>query len=139
MYYSNSEIIDKRAGDSTKEKKEQIQILADLNGCSQEAIRSILKDAGMKLPPGPPLKKKQQTEEKPVKKAEKKKEETKAKETTKQPDPKTGKEPGVKEEILPDAVRNALLERGNVLFAERKRIDQEIEEISQFLNAHAFA
>lgn len=69
MTMSNDEII--RAYLQSKDQRKQIGILADLNGCDKEKIRTILIHHGVKLPtPGRPKKEIKEAQEKIEKKRE---------------------------------------------------------------------
>lgn len=53
MIYTDTEIVEKyKRAESPKEQKEQIQIMAELNDCSIDEIKEILRRNGQKLPKG---------------------------------------------------------------------------------------
>lgn len=135
MTMSNDEII--RAYMQSKDQRKQIGILADLNGCDKEKIRTILIHHGVKLPtPGRPKKEIKEAQEKIEKKREaaviKKasdvlpvpKEEPKV---VRVPVPEKKKEP------LPMSVTTALEKRIEEIDVEIFELNFEKEEIKRFL------
>lgn len=135
MTMSNEEII--RSYTQSKDQRKQIGILADLNGCDKEKIRTILIHHGVKLPtPGRPKKEIKEAQEKIEKKREaaviKKasdvlpvpKEEPKV---VRVPVPEKKKEP------LPMSVLTALEKRIEEIDVEIFELNFEKEEIKRFL------
>lgn len=135
MTMSNEEII--RSYTQSKDQRKQIGILADLNGCDKEKIRTILIHHGVKLPtPGRPKKEIKEAQEK----IEKKREAADIKKTSDiLPVPK--EEPKVvrvpvpekKKEPLPLPVIMALQKRIDEIEIEKKELTVEQEEIIKFL------
>ena len=135
MTMSNEEII--RSYTQSKDQRKQIGILADLNGCDKEKIRTILIHHGVKLPtPGRPKKEIKEAQEKIEKKREAAdinkasyvlpipKEEPKV---VRVPVPEKKKEP------LPMSVLTALEKRIEEIDVEIFELNFEKEEIKRFL------
>lgn len=133
MTMSNDEII--RAYLQSKDQRKQIGILADLNGCDKEKIRTILIHHGVKLPtPGRPKKEIKEAQEK----IEKKREAAvikKASDVLPVPkeEPKVVRVPEKKKETLPLSVIMALQKRIDEIEIEKKELTVEQEEIINFL------
>ena len=133
MTMSESEII--RSYTTSKDPKKQIGVLADLNQCDKEKIRSILRTHGCKLPtPGRPKKEIKEAQEK----IEKKREAAvikKASEVLPAPkeEPKVVRVPEKKKEPLPLSVIMALQKRIDEIEIEKKELTIEQEEIIKFL------
>lgn len=133
MTMSNDEII--RAYLQSKDQRKQIGILADLNGCDKEKIRTILIHHGVKLPtPGRPKKEIKEAQEK----IEKKREAAvikKASDVLPVPkeEPKVVRVPEKKKEPLPLSVIMALQKRIDEIEIEKKELTVEQEEIINFL------
>ena len=133
MTMSNEEII--RSYTQSKDQRKQIGILADLNGCDKEKIRTILIHHGVKLPtPGRPKKEIKEAQEK----IEKNREAAvikKASEVLPVPkeEPKVVRVPEKKKEPLPLSVIMALQKRIDEIEIEKKELTVEQEEIIKFL------
>lgn len=133
MTMSNEEII--RSYTQSKDQRKQIGILADLNGCDKEKIRTILIHHGVKLPtPGRPKKEIKEAQEK----IEKKREAAvikKASDVLPVPkeEPKVVRVPEKKKEPLPLSVIMALQKRIDEIEIEKKELTVEQEEIIKFL------
>lgn len=133
MTMSNEEII--RSYTQSKDQRKQIGILADLNGCDKEKIRTILIHHGVKLPtPGRPKKEIKEAQEK----MEKKREAAvikKASDVLPVPkeEPKVVRVPEKKKEPLPLSVIMALQKRIDEIEIEKKELTVEQEEIIKFL------
>lgn len=133
MTMSNEEII--RSYTQSKDQRKQIGILADLNGCDKEKIRTILIHHGVKLPtPGRPKKEIKEAQEK----IEKKREAAvikKASDVLPLPkeEPKVVRVPEKKKEPLPLSVIMALQKRIDEIEIEKKELTVEQEEIINFL------
>ena len=137
MTMSNDEII--RAYLQSKDQRKQIGILADLNGCDKEKIRTILIHHGVKLPtPGRPKKEIKEAQEKIEKKREAavKIEKRKASEVLPIPmeTPEVVRETLTKKlEPLPMSVVTALEKRIEEIDVEIFELNFEKEEIKRFL------
>lgn len=133
MTMSIEEII--RSYTQSKDQRKQIGILADLNGCDKEKIRTILIHHGVKLPtPGRPKKEIKEAQEK----IEKKREAAvikKASDVLPVPkeEPKVVRVPEKKKEPLPLSVIMALQKRIDEIEIEKKELTVEQEEIIKFL------
>lgn len=133
MTMSIEEII--RSYTQSKDQRKQIGILADLNGCDKEKIRTILIHHGVKLPtPGRPKKEVKEAQEK----IEKKREAAvikKASDVLPVPkeEPKVVRVPEKKKEPLPLSVIMALQKRIDEIEIEKKELTVEQEEIIKFL------
>lgn len=137
MTMSNDEII--RAYLQSKDQRKQIGILADLNGCDKEKIRTILIHHGVKLPtPGRPKKEIKEAQEKIEKKREaaviKKSSEVlpMSKEAHKEAH-KIVRVPEKIKEPLPMSVLTALEKRIEEIDVEIFELNFEKEEIKRFL------
>jgi len=130
MTMSNEEII--RSYTQSKDQRKQIGILADLNGCDKEKIRSILIHHGVKLPtPGRPKKEIKEAQEKIEKKREAavvKKAPEAVPETKKEVKPTVPTKP-----TLPMSVETALEKRIEEIDVEIFELNFEKEEIKRFL------
>lgn len=137
MTMSNDEIT--RAYLQSKDQRKQIGILADLNGCDKEKIRTILIHHGVKLPtPGRPKKEIKEAQEKIEKKREAavKIEKRKASEVLPIPmeTPEVVRETLIKKTApLPLSVIMALQKRIDEIEIEKKELTVEQEEIINFL------
>lgn len=133
MTMSIEEII--RSYTQSKDQRKQIGILADLNGCDKEKIRTILIHHGVKLPtPGRPKKEVKEAQEK----IEKKREAAvikKASDVLPVPkeEPKVVRVPEKKKEPLHLSVIMALQKRIDEIEIEKKGLTVEQEEIINFL------
>lgn len=133
MTMSNEEII--RSYTQSKDQRKQIGILADLNGCDKEKIRTILIHHGVKLPtPGRPKKEIKEAQEK----IEKKREAAVTKKASDvlpvpKEEPKVVRVPEKKKEPLPLPVIMALQKRIDEIEIEKKELTVEQEEIIKFL------
>lgn len=133
MTMSNEEII--RSYTQSKDQRKQIGILADLNGCDKEKIRTILIHHGVKLPtPGRPKKEIKEAQEK----IEEKREAADIKKASNvlpvpKEEPKAVRVPEKKKEPLPLPVIMALQKRIDEIEIEKKELTVEQEEIIKFL------
>ena len=128
MTMSNDEII--RAYLQSKDQRKQIGILADLNGCDKEKIRTILSHHGVKLPtPGRPKKKVKE----PTVKIEKRKASDVLPVPKEEPKVVRVPVPEKKKEPLPLSVIMALQKRIDEIEIEKKELTVEQEEIIKFL------
>lgn len=133
MTMSIEEII--RSYTQSKDQRKQIGILADLNGCDKEKIRTILIHHGVKLPtPGRPKKEIKEAQEK----IEKKREAAVTKKASDvlpvpKEEPKVVRVPEKKKEPLPLSVIMALQKRIDEIEIEKKELTVEQEEIINFL------
>lgn len=128
MTMSNEEII--RAYLQSKDQKKQIGILADLNGCDKEKIRTILIHHGVKLPtPGRPKKEVKE----PTVKIEKRKASDVLPVPKEEPKVVRVPVPEKKKEPLPMSVTTALEKRIEEIDVEIFELNFEKEEIKRFL------
>lgn len=128
MTMSNDEII--RAYLQSKDQRKQIGILADLNGCDKEKIRTILIHHGVKLPtPGRPKKEVKE----PTVKIEKRKASDVLPVPKEEPKVVRVPVPEKKKEPLPLSVIMALQKRIDEIEIEKKELTVEQEEIIKFL------
>lgn len=130
MTMSNEEII--RSYTQSKDQRKQIGILADLNGCDKEKIRTILIHHGVKLPtPGRPKKEVKE----PTVKIEKRIEKRKASEVLPVPmeTPNIARVLEKKMGPLPMSVVTALEKRIEEIDVEIFELNFEKEEIKRFL------
>lgn len=128
MTMSNDEII--RAYLQSKDHRKQIGILADLNGCDKEKIRTILIHHGVKLPtPGRPKKEVKE----PTVKIEKRKASDVLPVPKEEPKVVWVPVPEKKKEPLPLSVIMALQKRIDEIEIEKKELTVEQEEIIKFL------
>ena len=128
MTMSNDEII--RAYLQSKDQRKQIGILANLNGCDKEKIRTILIHHGVKLPtPGRPKKEVKE----PTVKIEKRKASDVLPVPKEEPKVVRVPVPEKKKEPLPLSVIMALQKRIDEIEIEKKELTVEQEEIIKFL------
>lgn len=128
MTMSNDEII--RSYLQSKDQRKQIGILADLNGCDKEKIRTILIHHGVKLPtPGRPKKEVKE----PTVKIEKRKTSDVLPVPKEEPKAVRVPVPEKKKEPLPLSVIMALQKRIDEIEIEKKELTVEQEEIINFL------
>lgn len=122
MQYSEAEIIEKyKRAETIKEQKDQISILAELNGCDVSTIKEILKRNGMKLPAGKIKTANVKTGPK-INLAYKKPEETNIKEPV---------------ETIPSDVFNTIVRRISELSGIKSDAEREIEVLDAFLKKYA--
>lgn len=128
MTMSIEEII--RSYTQSKDQRKQIGILADLNGCDKEKIRTILIHHGVKLPtPGRPKKEVKE----PTVKIEKRKASDVLPVPKEEPKVVRVPVPEKKKEPLPMSVLTALEKRIEEIDVEIFELNFEKEEIKRFL------
>lgn len=102
MHMTNGEIV--RSYRTAKEKKKQIEILAELNACSTADIKKILVEEGVQFPGPKPEKPESSTAETPAE--------------------------APKEKTVPEAVNIAVIEKLTAIQQKISALEDEIEKLN---------